>query len=108
MAVVKPEVGEVAHRPGFGQWPALVVADRQRDAALPQELPNRGCEPACVSELEAVVGAGQLVERRREQVVVAPEALRQLPENRPKPSPPAQWLKRLPKARDRVGDLAQT
>jgi hypothetical protein len=60
-----------------------------------------------MAELEAVAGAGQLVERRGEQVVVAVEILRQLPEHRAQPPSAAQGIERLPEARDRVGDLAQ-
>ena len=57
-----------------------VVADHQRRAVPAQERVDRLGEPARVAELERVAARGQVLERRGEALVVAPEALRQLPQ----------------------------
>ena len=73
---MEAQVGERAGRVGGRQLAPGVVAEDQRGAAIGKQLVDRRLEPARVAELEAVVGRRQDGERRRQELVVALEALR--------------------------------
>src|SRR5207244_49488 len=74
----RPVGGELVGLEGaFG-----VVADHERDAALPEQLVDVVREPARMPKLEAVAARRQLGKGSRQPVVVAVEILRQLPQHR--------------------------
>ena len=82
-AVVEADQGPARGERGVGQRAARVAADRERDAERVQQAVDLGREPARVAELEAVASGREPLERVRQPVVVAAEALRQLPQDRP-------------------------
>jgi hypothetical protein len=60
-----------------------MVADDERHAVIGEERVDGFGEPARVSKLEAVAARPELLERVGEPLVVAPEAFRELPQDRP-------------------------
>jgi len=74
---------------------------------LGEQLLHFAGEPARVAELEAVLGRRQAVEGGGEEVVVAVQALGQLPKHRSQPLRIAQGLQRLPESRDAFFDFSQ-
>src|SRR6266540_340358 len=81
-------VVEADESPVRGQLAGLertlgMVADDEGDAVATQQLIRLGAEPALVAELEAVASGRQLLERRGQELVVAVEVRRELPQDGP-------------------------
>src|SRR3954454_22418080 len=81
VTVVEADQGPVAGQLALLEGPARVVADHERHAVLPQQVVDRGLEPALVAKLEAVAAGRQLGHSAGKQLVVALEVRRQLPDD---------------------------
>ena len=79
---MEPQVAPTCGVHPWRRFTGRSVRDHERGAVRPQELVDVLREPACVPELEGVAAGRQRLERRGEEVVVALEVRRQLPEQR--------------------------
>src|SRR5439155_24942318 len=85
-----------------------VIADHQRGAMATQQDVDLLGEPARVPELEAVATLRQTLQRRPEAIIVALEALRQLPQHRAELSRRHQRPERIEESLRAFADRLQT
>src|SRR5436190_9617230 len=104
---MEAQEGPFGSQPVRLEGPPRVVADHERHPVALQQLIDRRAEPALVAELEAVPAGRQEGQYLGEPLVVAVEALWELPQDRAELGRADERLDRLVEAPEAVAHVAQ-